>query len=110
MLRQHREQFLGRTLLHVERPAVADQRREVHETIVGRLVRDAVGVSAMRTNAQPAERKHARAERTRVELVEQRVERDPLLDVRGVLDDQVRQGESRCGLTYTRGACADPTR
>jgi hypothetical protein len=34
-----------------------------------------------------------------VELVEQRIERDPILDVRGILDDQVRQGESRCGLT-----------
>ena len=37
-----------------------------------------------------------------MELVEQRIERDLILDVRGILDDQVRQGESRCGLTYTR--------
>ena len=28
-----------------------------------------------------------------------RVEGDLILDVRGILDDQVRQGESRCGLT-----------
>ena len=45
MLRQHREQLLGRALLHVERPAVADQRRDVHEAVVGRLVGDAVGVA-----------------------------------------------------------------
>ena len=102
MLRQHREQLLGRALLHVERPAVADQRRDVHEAVIGRLVGDAVSVGSMRANAQAAERKHAGAERARMQLIEQRIERDLILDVRGILDDQVRQGESRCGLTYTR--------
>jgi hypothetical protein len=34
-----------------------------------------------------------------VQLVEQRVESNLILDVGGVLDDQVRQGESRDGLT-----------
>jgi hypothetical protein len=34
-----------------------------------------------------------------VQLVEQLIERDPILDVGGILDDQMRQGESRRGLT-----------
>src|SRR5262245_21909225 len=99
MFRQHGEDFLGRALLHVERPAVAYQRRDVHEGVIGRLVGDAVGVGSMGANAQAAERKDARAEGTRMELVEERVEGDLILDVRGILDDQVRQGESGGGLT-----------
>ena len=102
MRREHREQLLARALLHVERPPMADQRRGMDEAVLGRLVGDAIGVGAMRAHAQTAERKDAGAERAGVELVEQRIERDLILDVGGILDDQVRQGESRCGLTYTR--------
>jgi len=61
---------------------VADQRRDVHEAVLGRLVGDAVGVGSMRPNTQPAERKHAGAERARMQLVEQRIERNLILDVR----------------------------
>ena len=100
--REHGEQLLARPLLHVERPTVADQRRHVHEAVVRRLVRDAVRVGAIRADAQPAEREHARRERAGMQLVEQLIERDPILDVGGVLDDQVRQGDSRRSLTYTR--------
>ena len=69
------------------------------EAVLGRLVCDAVRVGAMRAHAQPTERKDAGAERAGVKLVEKRIERDLILDVRGILDDQVRQGESGCGLT-----------
>jgi hypothetical protein len=78
---------------------MTDERRDVHEAIIWRLVGNAVGVGPMGANAQAADRKDARAEGTGMQLVEERVEGDLILDVRGILDDQVRQGESRCGLT-----------
>ncbi len=91
VLGERGEQLLARALLYVERAAVADQRRHVHEAVLLRFVRDPIVIRAVRTHAQTAERKHAGAERAGVQLVEQRVEADLILDVCGVLDDQVRQ-------------------
>ena len=99
MLGQRREQLLAGALLHVERAAVADQRGDVHEAVVGGLVCDPELVGAVSAHAQAAEREHAGLERARVQLVEQLVERDVALDVCGILDDQMRQDESRRALT-----------
>jgi hypothetical protein len=90
MLGQRREQLLARTLLHVERTSVADRRRYVHEAVLGRFVGDTKPVGTVSTDAQSAERKYAGLERTRVQLVEQRIDLDCVLDIRGVFDDQVR--------------------
>ena len=95
MRRQRREQFLGCALLDVERPPLTDHCRHVDEPVVGCLVRDAIVVGAMRAHSQATDRKHTGCRCRRVELVEQRIERNLILDVGGILDDQVRQGESR---------------
>jgi hypothetical protein len=55
-------------------------------------VRDPIVIYANGTDSHAAERENSGRKRSRVQLIEQVVDRDLSLDVRGILDDQVRQG------------------
>ncbi len=70
VLGERRQQLFAGALLHVERPAMPDQRRHVHEAVVRSLVGDPVGIGAMCAHAQPAEGEHASLECARMQLVE----------------------------------------
>src|SRR5690606_5151975 len=90
IFRERREQPLSRLLAHLERPAVADERGDVHERVRRIAVCNAVTLGAMRTDSEPADREYAGLERGGVERVHQAVEIERLLEIRRVLDDQMR--------------------
>ena len=71
---------------------MTDERHHVHVAVVGMAIGDPIVVDAYGTNPHAAERKNAGRKRCRVQLVEQILYRDRRFDVRGILDDQVRQG------------------
>src|SRR5690606_15920327 len=90
ILRERREQALSRLPAHLERPSVTDERGDMDERIRRIAVCDAVTVGAMGTDSETADREYAGLERRGVERVHQPVEIERLLEVRRVLDDQMR--------------------
>src|SRR5690606_22005233 len=63
---------------------------DVHERVRRIAVCNAVTLGAMRTDSEPADREYAGLERGGVERVHQAVEIERLLEIRRVLDDQMR--------------------
>ena len=95
------EELPRRALAPIQRAAGADNRRYVDKGVVGIAVRDAVTVRPVRPDAYAAERKHSGFDRRPVQAIEQRIEVDPRLDVRGVLDYEMRHvaPRPRCAAT-----------
>ena len=76
---------------------MADERRHVHEGVVRVAIRDPVVLHALRPHAQPPDREYPAFERSCVQRIEQLVEVEPAVQIRRVLDDQVRQDDdSEC--------------
>src|SRR5690606_21517109 len=92
-LRERPEERATHPLTHVERPTMADDGRHVNEAVVRVAVRDAVVLDALGTHAQAPDREYAAFERGCVQRIEQLIEVEPAVQIRRILDDQMRQDD-----------------
>src|SRR5262249_47065795 len=104
-----REHHFGDAPAYLRRASLGDPDSDVDETVGRIVVGDAVLIAAVGARAQAAELGGAGAHHGRVQRLEQGVDLDLLLEIGGILADDVRHGRVSLGIELLTRGGRDPT-
>ena len=90
LIADHLEQPLANRLAHFQRAAVADDGGDMNEPVVLMTVGDTIVLAPLRADSQSTQRENVVTCGCGMQPVKQSVQVDPVFDVGGIFDYQVR--------------------